>query len=82
MRPLHPNNRRHRPTWPRLNDALLCSVGRVRRVRRKTPVLAQDAVAAWEEYEATGLHDTRNEVTAWQGNWGTDDESPASAGHR
>lgn len=39
--------------------------------------LHQRAVAAWEEFQRTGLHATDEEVDAWLASWGTDNELPA-----
>jgi len=40
-----------------------------------------DTLQAWEDYRATGLHATADEVDAWLATWGTDDERPAPARH-
>lgn len=32
-----------------------------------------EAVAAWADYKATGLHLTGEEVNAWLSRWGADD---------
>jgi predicted transcriptional regulator len=34
----------------------------------------QEAVSAWKQYEATGLHMVGDEVVAWLESWGTDNE--------
>lgn len=34
----------------------------------------QQALAAWNHYQETGLHVTNDEVTAWVQTWGTDNE--------
>lgn len=39
--------------------------------------LRQDALNAWEDYQATGLHATADEVEQWLVSWGKDDEVPA-----
>lgn len=42
----------------------------------------QDTLNAWEEYQATGLHATAEEVYEWLASWGTDNELPAPECHR
>lgn len=42
----------------------------------------QDALNAWEEYQATGLHATAEEVEKWLGSWGKEDEVPAPKCHK
>ncbi len=41
----------------------------------------QDAMAAWHDYQATGLHVTHDELDAWLGTWGTSNEPAAPACH-
>ena len=41
----------------------------------------QEAVAAYEHYQETGLHVTGEEVTKWMQSWGTEDEQPAPQCH-
>ncbi len=41
--------------------------------------LRQDTLKAWDEYRATGLHATAEDVQAWLASWGTDNELPAPA---
>ena len=43
--------------------------------------LRQEALAAWTEYQDTGLHHVHDEVRTWLGRWGTDDTS-APVEHR
>ncbi len=43
----------------------------------KRAALRQDVLAAWQEYQETGLHVTGAEVDAWLTGWGTDAELPA-----
>jgi len=43
--------------------------------------LARDAQAAWEDYQATGLHLTGEEVFAWLETWGTDQDAEMPACH-
>ncbi|WP_075881409.1 CopG family ribbon-helix-helix protein [Vreelandella massiliensis] len=42
----------------------------------------QDTLKAWEEYQATGLHVTADEVEQWLVSWGKDDEVSAPTCHR
>lgn len=42
----------------------------------------KDTLKAWEDYQATGLHATADEVEKWLGSWGTDNEVPAPTGHK
>lgn len=51
-----------------------------REERRET--LRKDTLAAWEEFQATGLHATAEEVDQWLASWGTDDERPAPECHK
>ncbi len=44
-----------------------------REERRET--FKQNALKAWEDYQATGLHVTGEEVERWLASWGTDDEA-------
>lgn len=48
----------------------------------KREAFRQDTLKAWEEYRATGLHATAEEVEAWLANWGADDELPAPTCHK
>lgn len=41
----------------------------------------QDTLKAWEEYQATGLHATADEVETWLENWGSDEEQTAPECH-
>ena len=69
---------RHRaPHWL-MREAIAQYVDR----EEKRQALHHDAVAAWNEFEETGLHVTGNEVMAWLMTWGTDDEVPAPACHK
>ncbi len=43
--------------------------------------LRQDTVQAWEEFQATGLHATAEEVENWLSSWGTEEELPAPECH-
>jgi len=48
----------------------------------KREALRQDTLAAWEEYQSTGLHATAAEVENWLSTWGTDDECAAPECHK
>lgn len=48
----------------------------------KREAFRQDAQQAWDEYQATGLHVTGEEVTAWLETWGTDDEKASPECHK
>jgi len=48
----------------------------------KREAFYDDARKAWENYQATGLHVTGEEVTAWLETWGTDDEKAAPECHK
>lgn len=47
----------------------------------KREALRQDTLKAWEEFQATGLHATAEEVEKWLASWGTDNELPAPVCH-
>ncbi|MBB3332471.1 putative transcriptional regulator [Halomonas campaniensis] len=53
----------------------------VKREERRE-ALRQDALNAWEDYQATGLHATADEVEQWLVSWGKDDEVPAPSCHK
>ena len=66
---------RHRaPHWL-MREAIAQYVDR----EERRQALHQDAVAAWAEFEETGLHVSDNEMVAWLETWGTDEELPAPA---
>ncbi|OHV83417.1 CopG family ribbon-helix-helix protein [Ensifer sp. LCM 4579] len=48
----------------------------------KREAFRQDTLRAWEEYQATGLHATAEEVEDWLANWGTDNELSAPVCHK
>ena len=48
----------------------------------KRETFRQDALAAWEEFQTTGLHATAEEVDKWLESWGTDNELPATECHK
>ena len=41
----------------------------------------QEAVLAWKDYQATGLHATHDELDDWLATWGTQDERPMPSPH-
>ena len=41
----------------------------------------QEALAAWQEFQETGLHLTGAEVEAWLRGWGAEDEAAAPKCH-
>ncbi|MDR0275018.1 MAG: CopG family ribbon-helix-helix protein [Burkholderiaceae bacterium] len=42
----------------------------------------EEALAAWEDYQETGLHLTGDEVFAWLRTWGTDEERAIPECHK
>lgn len=42
----------------------------------------QDTLKAWDDYQATGLHATAEEVDAWLESWGSDNEQSAPECHK
>lgn len=42
----------------------------------------RDTLEAWEDYQATGLHVTADEVEQWLATWGTDTEGSAPRCHK
>lgn len=48
----------------------------------KLEALRKETLAAWDEYQASGLHVTGDEAETWLSTWGTDDESPAPECHK
>jgi predicted transcriptional regulator len=47
----------------------------------KRETLRQDTLKAWDEFQATGLHATEEEVDKWLASWGTENELPAPECH-
>lgn len=45
-------------------------------------IMKQDAIAAWESYQETGLHATSPEVFAWLETWGEENEQPVPICHK
>ncbi|MGO6940743.1 CopG family transcriptional regulator [Rhizobium leguminosarum] len=64
------------PTSPKQNDELKVH-GRILAEARR-----QETFDAWNEFQATGLHVTSNEIEKWLSTWGTDDELPIPECHR
>ncbi|NVK43807.1 MAG: ribbon-helix-helix protein, CopG family [Oceanospirillaceae bacterium] len=42
----------------------------------------RDTLKAWEDFQATGLHATADEVEKWLDSWGADNELPAPKCHK
>ena len=47
----------------------------------KREAMRRDLIRAWEDYQATGLHATAEEVEEWVAGWGTENELPAPECH-
>ncbi|MHB1401005.1 MAG: CopG family ribbon-helix-helix protein [Thiobacillus sp.] len=48
----------------------------------KREAFRQDGIRAWNEYQATGLHVTGDEVMAWLDTWGEENEQAAPVCHK
>ena len=48
----------------------------------KREAFRQDGINAWNEYQATGLHVTGDEVIAWLDTWGEENEQAAPVCHK
>lgn len=48
----------------------------------KREAFRQGTLAAWEEFQETGLYATAEEVDRWLESWGTDQELPAPECHK
>ncbi|MDO9623027.1 MAG: CopG family ribbon-helix-helix protein [Pseudomonas sp.] len=48
----------------------------------KREAFRQDTFKAWEEFQATGLHATTEEVDKWLSSWGSESELPAPICHK
>jgi predicted transcriptional regulator len=48
----------------------------------KREAYRQDGIRAWNEYQATGLHVTGEEVIAWLDTWGDENEQAAPVCHK
>lgn len=42
----------------------------------------RETIAAWNDYQETGLHITADETIAWLDTWGTDNEAKAPVCHK
>jgi predicted transcriptional regulator len=69
---------RHRTAHWIMREAIAQYVKR----EEKRESFRQECLKAWEEYRATGLHATAEEVDAWLASWGTDSELPAPECHK
>lgn len=47
----------------------------------KREALQQDTLGAWEEFRASGLHATAEEVERWLASWGSEKELPPPECH-
>lgn len=68
---------RHRTSHWLMREAITQYVER----EEKREAFRQDTLKAWEDYRATGLHVTADEVDEWLASWGTDNELPAPTCH-
>lgn len=68
---------RRRSTHWILREAIAQYVER----EEKREAFRQEAVEAWNNYQATGSHANLDEMTTWLESWGTDDEQPAPRCH-
>ncbi|HWR76286.1 MAG TPA: CopG family ribbon-helix-helix protein [Thiobacillus sp.] len=48
----------------------------------KREAYRQDGINAWNEYQATGLHVTGDEVIEWLDTWGEENEQAAPVCHK
>lgn len=48
----------------------------------KREALNRDTIKAWEEFQATGLHATAEEVDKWLASWGSENELPPPVCHK
>lgn len=48
----------------------------------KREALKQATLEAWDEFKATGLHASAEEVDQWLASWGTENEQPAPLCHK
>ncbi len=51
------------------------------RRRERLAIDRQEMIDAWNEYQASGLHVTGDEVIAWLETWGDEDELPPPECH-
>ncbi|MGH8117128.1 MAG: CopG family ribbon-helix-helix protein [Rhodanobacteraceae bacterium] len=48
----------------------------------KREALNRDTLKAWEEFQATGMHATADEIDQWLETWGTEHELAAPTCHK
>lgn len=48
----------------------------------KRDLFRKETIAAWNDYQATGLHVTADEASDWLDSWGTNQETEAPACHK
>lgn len=58
------------------------AIGQYIEREEKRESFRQDALKAWDEYQATGLHVTTEEADAWLASWGTENELPVPVCHK
>lgn len=58
------------------------AIGQYIEREEKRESFRQDALKAWDEYQATGLHVTAEEADAWLASWGTENELPVPVCHK
>lgn len=71
-------NARHRTAHWVMREAITQYVER----EEKREAFLRDTIQSWEDYQATGLHLTGDEVIAWLETWGTDNEMAAPECHK
>ena len=69
---------RRRSTHWIMRDAIQQYVER----EEKRETFRQDTLKAWEEFQATGLYTTVEEVDTWLASWGTDGELQTPKCHK
>ena len=69
--------RQRKPHW-----LMREAIGQYLEREEKRQALYDDARKSWDEYQATGLHVTGEEVSDWLETWGTDDEKAAPECHK
>ena len=69
---------RRRSTHWIMRDAIQQYVER----EEKRETFRQDTLKAWEEFQATGLYTTAEEVDAWLASWSTDGELQTPKCHK
>ena len=69
---------RQRSPHSMMNEAIAQYLER----EEKSEVFRQETLDSWNEYQATGLHLTGEEVIAWLETWGDENELPAPECHK